>query len=190
MSDAVKEALKWAVRRALRDLDKLQELPRDTVHDVLPKEMQPQCSMFAFFRQQGCIAHAEAAYPRRRGECDLRVRFPDGAELWIEIKNTWWVSGYDNSATEAWANWVGDLRKLRCSPGRALRAFVLFGYFDHSPMTSKRSVPQAVRRFHPDALVYGSEPKKFRWRRSSITTLQAWAWAFSADELRHALAAE
>jgi len=184
MTEHLREALKAAVVYAVEDLAELSRIP---LRDVLPKENQPQCAMFAFFKGRGCIVQAEATYPKGRGKCDLRVWFPSGGELWIELKNAWSASGWVNKPTEQRARWLADLRKLRQAPEGAHRAFVLVGYFDDEPATSNRRVPKMIYDFHPSQRIYDFGCRDFSWRLANLKNIEAWAWAFSTEELQQAL---
>ncbi|MBM4034634.1 MAG: hypothetical protein FJ291_23060 [Planctomycetes bacterium] len=184
MEPHVLSALKGAVDSAVEDLV---ALPEVALWDVLPKESQPQCAMFAFLKGKGCTVHAEATYPQGRGECDLRVRFADGADLWIEIKNAWSAPGWVNKPKEQRARWVADLRKLRRAPENAHRAFVIVGYFSQEPAPTTCQVSQKIYAFHPDQRVHDSPCVDLQWRLRELKRIQAWVWGFSAAELRDAV---
>ncbi|MFC1805960.1 hypothetical protein ACFL09_03170 [Planctomycetota bacterium] len=169
-----RELVAGAVECALEDLARV---AGNHPHEVMPKEEQARSAMYAFLRGAAAVVHVEATYPGTRQECDLRVKPARGRrEIWIELKNTWWVRGWDNSATElAWKAGV-DIKKLAQAPSSTTKLFILFGYFDHEPSGSPRRVPQVIFSLRPDTPLYDSGSRDFHWGDSPIRKIRAWIW--------------
>lgn len=168
-------ALEKAIEFAIMDLA---QTACDSPNEVLPKEEQIRSAMYAFFKNRGCIVHVEACRERCRAEYDLRVRFPDNREWWIEIKRAWSHSGWNNKPSEQKRTWQQDVAKLKRIPHKRRRLFVLFGVFDRGAEDPPCALQKAIVSFHKRNMVYHSGSKPFQWRDSQLQRLEAWAWRF------------
>lgn len=93
---------------AVRDY---QQIATGRHHDVKPKEDQIKCCLYKSFTDAGRLVHAEAAYQRNGGRCDLMVL--GGLPVGIEIKTAWAAPGWKNKAPEQFDCWLQDIEKLK-----------------------------------------------------------------------------
>lgn len=169
-----------------------------TIAGQQPKERLPQgeqvCSILSnWFRSIGAgVAHLEAGYleadsQRSHLECDLRVVFDDGREIWIEIKGgTADVPGYFSKPAESLYGWLSDVEKLHNAPDTAAHALVVIGLRQHGhagKLFSPRQLEQVTKAIKgsfetPDVELIKKEVPFEAWRdiKPAEVVAHAWVW--------------
>lgn len=162
----------------------LEKLSHTKPNERRPKE---EHSRSVIFRELSCFGFSvavERAYtPVEAGgyeECDIYGISPEGEKLWLEIKHSHCIRGWDNAPSEEVDKWVNDIQKLQQAPQDSYRLFIVVCFSDFDPLQPFHFRHDGVvRRLQGFCQNNRSNLKSFPfiWRNGDgITYFSIWAW--------------